>query len=174
METKICTQCGLEKPLSEFYKHGKMADGYMAKCKDCTKENVHKNYERKINDPEYVERERARGRDKYRRLYAGRVEKNHSHIENSNTRRNLKSKGVDIEGMEVHHWDYERRMDVFILSPRAHKLAHLNLEFDKDTKKFRYKGELLDTASKHHKALEEIFDTKGYEIRYYNLWKEKN
>lgn len=41
-KTKKCTKCGRELPLTEFYKHPKMTDGYTNVCKDCCK-NYRKN-----------------------------------------------------------------------------------------------------------------------------------
>lgn len=38
MGTKVCDKCGLEKPLSEFYKSSKIKSGYIAHCKDCHRE----------------------------------------------------------------------------------------------------------------------------------------
>ena len=35
METKVCSKCKLEKPLSEFYLHKEHKDGVMSMCKEC-------------------------------------------------------------------------------------------------------------------------------------------
>lgn len=154
METKICFKCGQEKPLSEFYRHPKMADGHLNKCKACTRSDVSKNYEKNIQSEEYVEKERERGRDKYRRLYAGVVEKNHTHTENSTTRRDLRKRGVEIEaGMEIHHWNYNKRLSVFVLTAREHKKVHRGLVYDENSGCFKNGEVLLDTAEKHRQYI---------------------
>lgn len=38
METKICTKCGLEKPISEFNKNKLKKDGLQSECRKCHKQ----------------------------------------------------------------------------------------------------------------------------------------
>ena len=37
MKDKLCKDCGESKPLSEYYKHSRMADEHLNSCKDCRK-----------------------------------------------------------------------------------------------------------------------------------------
>ena len=41
METKVCTKCGVEKPLDQFAKNSSKPDGLSPQCKECK----HKYYE---------------------------------------------------------------------------------------------------------------------------------
>src|SRR4051794_16447835 len=36
-ETQVCRVCGIEKPLSEFYKNSTYKNGYVSTCKSCMK-----------------------------------------------------------------------------------------------------------------------------------------
>lgn len=153
--TKICFKCHRELPLTMFYKHPQMADGHLNKCKDCTKQDVHNKYMDNIENPDYVEKERERGREKYRRLGYKDIYKS-THKEASNVCRNLKNKLNIPPEYEIHHWNYNFLYDVFILSRRYHARIHKQITFDKDTKCFYYNGSLLDTKQKHEQAIRMI------------------
>ena len=57
---KKCFKCGIEKELSEFYVHKRMADGHLNKCIECTKNDV--SMHREENIEKIKEYDRIRGR----------------------------------------------------------------------------------------------------------------
>lgn len=167
METKKCFKCGRILPIEDFYRHGGMKDGHLNKCKECTKNDVHKKYLENIEKPEYVENERKRGRDKYRRLgYKTRLVQ---HCEGSSTREYLERRSICMTGCEVHHWNYNRPHDVFILGRREHKFIHQFLVFDNKSKKFSHNNVLLDTKDKHREFLREVLKERIDNIPEYDF-----
>ena len=47
--SKVCTKCGIDKPLSEYPKHKLAKDGHLTRCKECVKE-YKKEYRLKNSD----------------------------------------------------------------------------------------------------------------------------
>lgn len=56
---KTCFKCGVEKELSEFYAHKRMADGHLNKCKECTKKDVKTRYVDDFDKVQEYEKSRA-------------------------------------------------------------------------------------------------------------------
>ncbi len=63
--TKICFKCQHEKPLTEFYRHPRMADGHLNKCRGCTRAEVRIN--RAERDGYYLRYDRTRASRPHRR-----------------------------------------------------------------------------------------------------------
>ena len=166
---KTCFKCKIEKPLSDFYKHKQMYDGHLNKCKECTKNDVRVSYELNIKSIEYLEKERLRGRIKYAKY---RYKSKTQHTENRDCSSYFKRKGIDLKNKEIHHWNYNRDKDVFLLHPRAHKLVHKYLKFDSETNMFKtLDGVLIDSKNKHYEVILKSFNDNNvmYEIESFNF-----
>ena len=154
MDTKVCFKCGRELPLSFFYKHPRMADGRLNKCKDCTRKDVSENIAKKSENIEWRRKERARGREKYRRL--GYKSSSSSHKETKDVARYFRSRGVCLAGCEYHHWNYNHIYDVIVMPIGLHRKLHNLLKFDQESKCFFYNGELLTSRQEHIDLIKSI------------------
>jgi hypothetical protein len=161
MNLKKCIICSIEKEFSFFYKHTAMGDGFINKCKECCKTQSKKRQLELSKNPEWIESERLRGREKYKRLNYKEKQKlfektfpwkqNQSY---KNTRRWYESKyGFLDKNIELHHWSYldENLKDVILLDRSSHKKLHVLLTIDIDKKCYYVSEtkELLDTKEKH-------------------------
>ena len=132
METKKCFKCGKEQGVSEFYKHSKMADGRLGKCKTCTKKDVDEN--RKKNIDYYREYDRKRGnrqpRSHERKWRKENPEKYCAHYLLSNAVRDGRIKKGPCERCEStnrvhgHHDDYAKPLEVRWLCCPCHHREH--------------------------------------------------
>lgn len=148
--TKKCVKCGKEKPYSEFY-----TEGTSRKCKECVKEDARTRYEIMSKDENWIEKERERGREKYRRLGYKDIYKM-AHPETKTVSAYIKRRVSIPETHEIHHWNYNLLYDVFILDKRIHSRFHKKVLFNEESKCFLYNGEILDTKEKHEKAIRKI------------------
>jgi hypothetical protein len=133
---KECFKCHRTLPLSEFYKHPMMGDGYLGKCRLCTKKDVRANYA--------ARREQYRDYDRARYKMPGRREA----IEKSTNKDPLKvwvrkathsalNWGLLVrrpcevcgdEKSDAHHPDYTKPLEVRWLCRLHHMHAHHPLE----------------------------------------------
>jgi len=151
-DSKICFKCEQVKPLSNFYKHPKMADGRLNKCKECnkkdTKENRLKNidyyldYDKsRSNNPD-----RVQARNDYQKTSRGIIAGNKAkkqyietnkikhavHIMLSNAVRvgnviknNIcETCGIKHKRIHGHHDDYAHPLSVRWLCPKCHSAWH--------------------------------------------------
>lgn len=58
--------------------------------------------------------------------------------------------------IELHHWNYEKPYDVFILSRRHHARLHKLITRNADETIFTCDGVLLDTKEKHEEIVKRI------------------
>ena len=146
---KICRKCGELKPLSDYYRHSAMGDGYLNFCKECVKERVTNHRKRNVERIRKYDRERGMlpNRVQQRRLYLqtehGRAvarnikyawnkrnpEKRTAYITTGNAIRDGKLIRQSCEtcgGTKVHahHDDYSKPLEVRWLCPRHHNAHH--------------------------------------------------
>jgi len=158
---KKCFKCGESKELNEFYKHNQMGDGHLNKCKSCTKIDVKENSEKYAEDESYIEKERARGRSKYHRLYQGtskaNIISNNRYFIKYPEKKSAHSMCSSIKppelGLEKHHWSYNEQhyKDLIFVTKKQHMKAHRFIIYDQERMMYRRcdTNELLDTKEKH-------------------------
>lgn len=173
---KICKRCEIEKSLDDFYKHSGMSDGHLNICKTCKRTETKEREKQLKKNPEWVEKEKERVREKYHRLNYKNIKPSYENRKKGRLKynslypekRKAKNSSQRIscpKGFHKHHWSYneEHWKDVIILKSEEHYALHMFIEYDEsfyyrtaiNIGKFK-RGELLDTREKHLEFLEII------------------
>ncbi len=151
---KPCIHCGETKPLTEFYRHDGMADSYLNTCKECVKAAAranraanpehYKEYDRqRAFRPDRVAARKAyqekakkdpnrlkRDRERITRWKAKHALKRKAHVIAGNAIRDgglIKQpceRCSAVKGVQAHHEDYSKPLDVNWLCRPCHGLRH--------------------------------------------------
>lgn len=132
---KSCIRCGVEKPLTDFYKHPATADGHLGKCSQCCREQARDN--RRSKSEQYAAYDRARKDLPHRvklkeditaRMKVERPEVYAAHCAVSNAIRDgkLEKKACEMCGgpAHAHHEDYSKPLEVVWLCHKHHMARH--------------------------------------------------
>lgn len=141
--TKKCFKCNRKKNIRLFYRHSETADGYLNKCKSCTKKDAKKRYHNPTSRIKIIAYEKKREQDPERKRKKLIYQQ----------RRRLKSPGKDRardkvfkalkEGRlirkfckicadpksEAHHTDYRKYLQVDWLCRKHHIIEHNRIPF---------------------------------------------
>lgn len=139
---KTCFKCHHPKPLTEFYRHGRMGDGYLGKCKDCTRADVTANRQKNLERIRQYDRDRSKTDDRKRQFLkknqAKRKAMGSAYMKAHNAVTRAVKNGSLIrpdhcqrcpatERIQAHHDSYERPLDVMWLCPVCHAQRHKEL-----------------------------------------------
>jgi hypothetical protein len=165
IKEKKCFKCELILPISDFYKHKKMQDGHLNKCKTCTKNGVKIRESELRLDNNWLMAERKRCRDKYHRLdYKGLYKPNTKRKREIIKRHQQKypekalaTKYTEIyltkvDGKHLHHWSYNQEdwLDIIELTIKEHGFLHRYIIYDQERMMYRgLNNILLDSKEKH-------------------------
>lgn len=148
---KRCFKCQCDKPADDFYRHPKMKDGRLGKCKECTKTDVKRHRQENLEVIRSYDRKRGNvphrvaARKDYAKTPEGRLshakamtsykerfpERDWARTTLSNAVRDGKVSPWPVCAVpdccvkpEGHHPDYSRPLDVVWLCGKHHREVH--------------------------------------------------
>lgn len=142
IQSKKCFKCQTIKSLFDFYKHSMMLDGYLNKCKECTKKDVAKHRANNLEKVRAYDRERGKRPERIKlateickawRAEDKRRQKAHSAVFSAIKRGDLVRMSCvrcGTEKTEAHHEDYDKPLDVVWLCSPCHKQRHQEIKHE--------------------------------------------
>ena len=140
IRSKRCFKCNTLKPLEDFYKHPKMADGHLNKCKQCAKHDSNSRREEKLDEIREYDRQRSKNKDRMRASQEvtkiWREADRRRSAAHSAVARAIKSGLLVRQPCQecgepksvAHHEDYDRKLDVMWLCQPCHVQRHQRLK----------------------------------------------
>jgi hypothetical protein len=140
IRSKECFKCKAVKPLEEFYKHPKMPDGHVNKCKECNKNDVTENRNKNIERIRAYDRDRGLNPKRIQATVeinrAWRAEDSRRQVAHSTVARAVRNGSLvrlpcircGKEKSVAHHEDYDKPLDVMWLCQPCHKQRHKELK----------------------------------------------
>lgn len=138
---KTCFKCLQSLPLEAFYKHSRMRDGHLNKCKACTKADAlahrlknleeYRSYDRMRASMPHRVKQRTRIAKEYQAKYPERRAANNA-VNNAVRDGRLRKQLCWVCGAKAlaHHPDYSRPLDVVWLCQPHHKQTHALVELE--------------------------------------------
>ena len=139
---KSCFKCGELKPFSDLYRHSRMADGYLGKCKSCAKRDVHENRQSKFL--QYREYERKRYSESAERRESCSRHASDWSARNPDKRLAHRAVQAAVESgalipgpcescsaespIHAHHDDYSKPLDIRWLCISCHRRHHASVK----------------------------------------------
>lgn len=136
---KNCVECGVQKPLSEYYRHPDTSDGHLGKCKECCKAHARANRVKNVIRYRQHDRERFKTPERKEAVKRARAKMNEDHPEKVKARKavsnalrdgRLTKEPCHLCGnpdSEAHHEDYTRPLDVHWVCQNCHQTAVHNV-----------------------------------------------
>ncbi len=137
---KTCFKCNVSKPLVDFYKHSAMADGYLGKCKECTKLDANNHRTNNLERIRQYDRDRAKNPERLKanfeitkvwRSEDKRRSRCHSavaHAIRSGELTRLPCVKCGEAKSLAHHEDYDEPLNVMWLCQPCHKQRHKEIK----------------------------------------------
>ena len=136
LAVKKCFKCQVEQSITEFYSHAQMTDGYLNKCKTCTRRDVAENYRARRSYYQEYERQRFQRVERKASALASQRRRRQRDPEKDRTR--LKTLRAIAKGIlhrqpcqvcgnaksQAHHVDYSQPLIVEWLCFEHHRQRH--------------------------------------------------